>query len=160
MNKRLGAFVWLLLTASVLITSARVYPMCSDEVPISDTVYITGCIISPGTVSPGEYLYIVRVRPRNGQVSSTGSYYTYLRKTGRHSFDVLYRWYTPFKSTPEIEEKIDMQPAKGESGKNPVIKLRSASDCTAASVKLLGFKGDQLEHQILIPETCRIKIKR
>ena len=160
MNKRLGAVVGLLLTASALIISTRVYSMCNDEVSVSDTEYITGCIINPGVVSAGEYLYAVRVRPRKGRASSTGSYYTYLRKTGRRSFDVLYRWYTPFKSAPEIEEKIDMHPEKGDSGKNPVIKLRSASDCTAASVKVLGFKGDQLEHQIIISETCRTKIKR
>jgi hypothetical protein len=160
MCKRSGAVVGLLLLASVLIISTRVYSMCNDEVSISDTEYITGCIINPGFVSPGEYLYTVRVKPRNGHVSTAGSYYTYVRKTGRHSFDVLYKWYTPFKAAPEIEEKIDMHPAKGESGKNPVIKLRSASDCTAASVKILGFKGDQLEHQIIISDTCRTKIKK
>ena len=159
-HQKLGAAAGLLLTVAALIISANVYSMCNDEVFVSDTEYITGCIRNPGLVSPGEYLYSVRVRPRDGHISSAGAYYTYLGKTGRHSFDVLYKWYTPFKSAPEIEEKIDMRPAKGSSGKEQLIKLRSASDCTAASVKVLGFKGDQLEHQIIIPETCRTKIKQ
>ena len=106
MNRWLGAVVGLLLAACALMISTRVYSVCTDEVAVGDTEYITGCIINPGIVSPGEYLYTVRLRPRNGQVSSTGSYYTYLRKTGRQSFEVLYRWYTPFKPAPAIEEKI------------------------------------------------------
>src|SRR5271157_1326493 len=159
-HQKLGVAAGLLLTVAALIISTKVYSMCSDEVFVSDTEYITGCISNPGFVSPGEYLYTVRVRPRTGRVSNAGAYYTYLGKTGRNSFDVLYRWYTPFKSAPELEEKIGMRRAKGGAEKDQLIKLRSASDCTAASVKVLGFKGDQLEHQIIIPETCRTKIKQ
>jgi hypothetical protein len=159
-HQKLGAAAGLLFTVVALIISTKVYSMCSDEVFVSDTEYITGCISNPGLVSPGECLYSVRVKPHNGRVSSTGAYYTYLGKTGRNSFDVMHRWYTPFKSAPEIEEKIDMRTAKGRGGKDQLIKLRSASDCTAVSVKVLGFKGDQLEHQIIIPETCRNKIKQ
>ena len=159
-HQKLGAAAGLLLMVVALIISAKVYSMCNDEVFVSDTEYITGCISNPGLVSPGESLYSVRVKPHNGRVSSAGAYYTYIGKTGRNSFDVMYRWYTPFKSAPELEEKIDMRPAKGTGGKDRLIKLRSASDCTAASVRLLGFKGDQLEHQIIIPETCRTKIKQ
>jgi len=158
MNKRFGAVVVLLLTASVLSISTRVHSMCSDEVSVSDTEYITGCIMNPGTVSPGEYLYTVRVRPRNGHASSAGSYYTYLRKTGRYSFEVLYKWYTPFKSDPEIEDKLSARIEKDKD--QATVKLRLASDCTAASIKVIKFNGNQLEHQIIIPERCRNKIKR
>jgi len=152
-----GLATWLVLTVASLLISVDVHSMCNDEVFVSATEYITGCISNPGLVSPGECLYSVRLKPRNGSVSNTGAYYTYLGKTGRNSFKVLYRWYTPFKSSPEFEEKIDMQITKG---RDQPIQLRSASDCTAALVKVLGFKGDQLEHQILIPETCRAKINQ
>jgi len=150
----------LLLSVSALLIGTTAYSMCDDEVVVSDTEYITGCITNPGVVSPGESIYSVRLIPRKGGVSSTGAYFTYLGKTGRNSFAVLYRWYTPFRSAPEFEEKIDLRPPKEKAGKDQLIPLRSASDCTAASVKVLGFKGDHLEHQIIIPETCRAKIKR
>lgn len=161
MNQKPGVIIGsiLLVAALIININTKVYSMCNDEVFVSNDVYITGCIINPGVVSPGEYMYTVRMAPREGRVRKTGAYYTYLGKTGRKTFDVLHRWYSPFKSTPESEDKLNIR-IKDKKEKDQLIKLRSASDCTAASIKVISFKGDQLEHQIIIPEKCRDKIKR
>lgn len=146
----------LLVAALIIGTNTKASSMCNDEVFVSNDVYITGCIINPGVVSPGEYIYTVRMAPRNGHVREEGTYYTYLGRTGSKAFDILYRWYAPFKSSPEIEDKRSMQIKKDQ----PIIELRKASGCTAASIKVIGFKDNQLEHQIIIPERCRDKIKK
>ncbi len=72
-HQKLGAAAGLLLAVAALIISANVYSMCNDEVFVSDTEYITGCISNPGFVSPGEYLYSVRVRPRERPYQQRGS---------------------------------------------------------------------------------------
>jgi len=149
----------ILIVAAVIISiNAKGYSMCDDEVFVSDEVYITGCIINPGVVSPGEYIFAVRMTPLNGRTRDTGAYYTYLGRTGRKTVGILYKWYTPFKSAPEIEEKLSLRIEKDKD--QSTIKLRSASDCTAASVKVISFKGNQLEHQIILSERCRNKIKK
>ena len=158
MNRKSAVIIKLMLLVAALIIAinTRVYSMCNDEVFVSDDVYITGCIINPGLVSPGEYIYTVRMAPRNGRILKEGTYYTYLGKTGSKAFDILHRWYSPFKSSPEIEDKLSMRITKDQ----PIIKLRTASGCTAASIKVIGFKDNQLEHQIIIPERCRDRIKK
>lgn len=156
MNRKPGVIIGSILPVAALIITinTKVYSMCNDEVFVSNDVYITGCIINPGVVSPGEYIYTVRMAPRDGRIRKTGAYFTYLGKAGKKTFDILYRWYSPFQSTPEVEDKLNIR----IKGKDQLIQLRSASDCTA-SIKVIGFKGDQLEHQIIIPEKCRIKLK-
>lgn len=161
MNQKSAVIIGSILLAAAVIISinTKVYSRCNDEVFVSNDVYITGCIINPGVVSPGEYIYTVRMAPQDGRVRKTGEYFTYLGRTGKKTFDILHRWYSPFQSTPEIENKLNMR-IKGQKDKDQLIQLRSTSDCTAASIKVISFKGDQLEHQIIIPEKCRDKIKR
>ena len=161
MNRKSAVIIGsvLLVAALIIAINTRVYSMCNDEVYVSNDVYITGCIINPGVVSPGEFIYTVRMAPRDGRIRNTGAYFTYLGRTGKKTFDILYKRYSPFKSTPEIENKLNMR-MKEKKEKDQLIQLRSTSDCTAASINVISFKGDQLEHQIIIPEKCRDKIKR
>ena len=157
MNHKSGVVIGsILLVALITNINTKAYSMCDDEVFVSSDVYITGCIVNPGVVNPGEYIYTVTMAPRDGRIRKTGAYFTYLGRTGKKTFDVLYRWYSPFKSTPEVEDKLNMRIKE----KDQLIQLRSASDCTAASIKVISLKDNQLEHQIIIPEKCRDKIKR
>ena len=66
MNQRSGVIIGSILLVAALIISinTKVYSMCNDEVFVSNNVYITGCIINPGVVSPGEYIYTVRMAPQ------------------------------------------------------------------------------------------------
>ena len=121
MNHKSGVVIGsILLVALITNINTKAYSMCDDEVFVSSDVYITGCIVNPGVVNPGEYIYTVRMAPREGRIRNTGAYFTYLGRTGKKTFDILYRRYSPFKSTPEIEDKPPPSPDQALKSENHV----------------------------------------
>ena len=60
----------LLIAALIISINTKVCSMFDDGVFVGNDVYIIGCIINPGVVSPCEYIYSVRMAPRDGRTET------------------------------------------------------------------------------------------